>query len=70
MQALKQHKDPFKVLRFYTQAIVLHGKDPFSVALAGGDVYARCLGTTILNGITDEVLKHLGQLRRVTGDCR
>jgi len=63
MQPLENNKDPFKVLRGDSKAVVPHGKDPFLAAVfLGGDVYMRSGCTAVLNCVPNEVLKYLHQL--------
>src|ERR1700732_1136423 len=69
MQPLKQDKNPVEMLTINSQAVVLDGKYPLLPAvLAGGDMHARDFCAVVLDGIPDEVLEYLGQLRIVCGD--
>src|SRR5438445_1554668 len=69
VQALKKDEDPFKVLWVNSHAIVPHGKNPFLATVFGGrDMHVRHFGAVVFDGVPDEVLKYLGQLRIVRRD--
>src|SRR5258708_38747927 len=61
VQALKDPKDIFQVLRFDTDAVVLDGKNPSAVLKPRGDANLERLDGAILDGVADQVLKQLQQ---------
>ena len=61
MEALKEHEDAFLELWIDADAVIAHGEDPFVIAALGMDVDARRLRPLELDGIADQVLKHLDE---------
>ena len=53
------------MLRLDADTIVAHREDPFAGAPLGRDVHARRLHAVELDGVADQVLEHLHQLRGV-----
>src|SRR5580692_8044687 len=69
MQSLEQDKNPVEILTINSQTVVLDRKDPLpSAVLPGGDMHAGGFWAVVLDGIPDEVLEYLNQLRIVCGD--
>jgi len=65
VQALKDDEEAVKVLRINADAIIRDGEDPFVTLSLAREVNARRLLAVELDGIADEVLKQLHQLRPV-----
>src|SRR5580704_2042600 len=69
MQPLEQDKNPVEMLTINSQTVVPDGKYPLLLAvLPGGDMHSRGFYAVILDGIPNEVLEYLNQLRIVCGD--
>ena len=62
VQALKDHEDSFKILRFNADAVVADGEDQVLALSAGRHVDARGLLASELDRIADKILKKLGHL--------
>src|SRR5207302_5554558 len=60
VQALKDHEDSFKILRFNADAVVADGEDQVLALSAGRHVDARGLLASELDRIADKILKKLG----------
>src|SRR5580704_8817245 len=57
VQALKHDENLLEILRLDSKPIVLHGEDPFVVAIfLGGDVDARRFRAAVFEGVADDVL--------------
>jgi hypothetical protein len=66
VQSLEHSENLVEVLRFDSDAIVLHRDDPSAPAIPGSrDMYPGHFATLVLDGIADEILKQLNQLHVV-----
>src|ERR1700686_5227771 len=64
MQPLEKDKNPVEMPTINSQAVVLDGKSPFVPAvLFSRDMHARDFCAVVLDGIPEEVLEYLDQLR-------
>src|SRR5689334_11818008 len=78
MQTLEYDKDTFDILLFNPNAIVFYAKDPPPVPQDGADMNPRLPPASELDGVADQVLEQLHQLRgirldgrqRIVGDLR
>ncbi len=66
METLKHDEDLLEMLRVDSNAVVSNGKDPFAVLISlGRDVDARRFGAAIFDGVFDQILEQLDQLRTI-----
>ena len=63
MEALKDQKDTVEILGIDANPIVGNGKNPFPILEAGGDMDFGDTVAPVFDGVSDEVLKQLDQLR-------
>jgi hypothetical protein len=63
VKTLENSKDFLPVLAIDANTIVLNGKQPLPAPCLGGDMNLRRLAAAVTDGVTDEVLEHLLQLK-------
>ena len=68
MQALKDHKNPGGIVGLDSDAVIAHGKAPLAGFLLDRHVNAGRFRAVKFQGISDQVLENLAQLRRVDRD--
>ena len=68
MQALKDKKNSFKVLRLNTNAIIAHAEMPGIQIIFNRNMDLRRALAAELDGVTDQVLEQLGELGRICFD--
>jgi len=66
--AFENRKDALEIFRIDADAVIPYRKDPLGRALGCGNVNARRLGAVKLDGVADQVLQQLTQLRLVGND--
>src|SRR5271157_6152458 len=65
VQALKDHEDPFGMLRVDSDAVISHGKAPLAIHFLRRNVDARRGRAVKLESVADQVLNELEQLSLV-----
>ena len=71
MQALENNENPVEILRGYANAVIAYAELPSTVLPYSGNVNAgRFLRPPELDGIAEQILEKLRQLRLVGGQCR
>src|SRR3989338_2650797 len=65
VKTLKHQKNPLKVFRCNTNAIVAHMKNPFAFLKFCAYLHTRRIAAAKLEGIADQVLKELSELRAI-----
>ena len=66
MEPLKHLKNTFKVLWLDADPVILDGKDPIVPTQPGADLNLRLALVAVFNGVSDQILKELGELRAIT----